>query len=318
MSDIIKGRYSGGRLLFSRIAGGVVVIESGVMTSVSTDIAGYEVHDERRRYGMGAGAAAAGAVLLGPVGLAAGAMGARKKRLCTITWTDGSQSVVEVKEPGLHRELIKLAVLHGARGLSGESSQLQTQQPKDDAKKSHQEATSPDVGDSSALLEAAKGAFLQDEAATEMEVEQNQADSGEAPEDLVTPVSPHIGDPAVGARQGEDRSTWFGCGCLTLLVLAGVFLIFLVGSGFNWGEAIDNTAAILAIGIFVIGLLFLRAAAVNWLVAIIVPLILAAGSYWFLTEVVSPNRNFNSCVSDRLAGETVGQAELRCDFKRND
>jgi hypothetical protein len=267
---------------------------------------------------MGAGAAAAGAVLLGPVGLAAGALGARKKRLCTITWTDGSQSVVDVNEPGLHRELIRLAVLNDARGSSRSSAQLQGRQTQSETERGHRQEFAPDEAHLSMPSTAGKDTFPSDNDGSGTNTQDDPVEPGEAPEDLTAAEALHIGDPAGGAEQGGDRSTWFGCGCATLVVLAVVFLIFFVGSGFDWGEAIDNTAAILAVGTFVVGLLMLRAAAVNWIVAIIAPLLLAVGAYWFLTEVVSPNRDFNRCVSDRLTGETVGQAEFRCDFKRND
>ncbi len=81
---------------------------------VSDSVIGYYVADESHRVAAGVGAAAAGAFLLGPVGLAGALFAAKKKRLAVVTWRDKKQSILEIKDKKLHRNLITLATKNGS------------------------------------------------------------------------------------------------------------------------------------------------------------------------------------------------------------
>ncbi|GAB3863446.1 hypothetical protein GCM10028801_31090 [Nocardioides maradonensis] len=70
---------------------------------------GYEVATEGRQIKSGVGGAVVGVVALGPLGLAGGLLGARKKRLSVVTWRDGQESLVEITSPDLHSALTRAA-----------------------------------------------------------------------------------------------------------------------------------------------------------------------------------------------------------------
>lgn len=114
-NDVIEGRFKGRAFRYVK---GAWVLPGVDRIPVVSD---YEVLDERRKVGSGVGGAAVGVVLLGPIGLAAGLLGARRKRLGVIEWDDGTQSLVDVTASHLHRTLIR-AAFDSRRAAEGRSA----------------------------------------------------------------------------------------------------------------------------------------------------------------------------------------------------
>jgi hypothetical protein len=118
VAKIVGGAYEGRTLTYVRGKIHMTWTEgwSNKSVNVSPLVSGYYVADEAHRVAAGAGAAAAGLLLLGPLGLAGGLVAAKKRRLGVVTWRDGKQSVIEIKDKKVHETLVKLAVTHGASG----------------------------------------------------------------------------------------------------------------------------------------------------------------------------------------------------------
>lgn len=85
---------------------------------VTSQISDYELVDENHRVVAGAVAASAGLLVLGPIGLAGGALAAKKRRVGLITWADGTQSVVEIRDKTLHTRLMTIAASRRAERVS--------------------------------------------------------------------------------------------------------------------------------------------------------------------------------------------------------
>lgn len=103
-SQIIEGRWKGASIF--RTHDGQILVDGIVVTHM---VRGYEVVAEGRKVGSGLGGAAAGALLLGPIGLAGGILAARKKRTSVVTWDTGEQSMAEVSVVLLHKDFVAAA-----------------------------------------------------------------------------------------------------------------------------------------------------------------------------------------------------------------
>jgi hypothetical protein len=94
--------------------------DAGPPLDVTDQIADYELVDENHRVVAGAVAAGAGLIVLGPLGLAGGLLAAKKRRVGLITWTDGTQSVVEIRDKTLHTRLMTLAASRRAERVTAD------------------------------------------------------------------------------------------------------------------------------------------------------------------------------------------------------
>ena len=116
MAKIVSGAFEGRNLEVQRKNKVYLRWSENFQTKweeVTSKVAGYYVADSAHRVAMGAGAAAAGAILLGPIGLAGGLLAAKKKRLSVVTWRDGTQSVLEIKDKKLHESLVLAVASNG-------------------------------------------------------------------------------------------------------------------------------------------------------------------------------------------------------------
>ena len=116
MAKVLEGKYAGQEI---RCTLGDVVLMEGVFKSrsIAGEVADYVMVDEAMRGKAGAANAAMGAVLLGPVGLLGGLTAAKKKRLGVVTWTDGTQSLLEIKDKSVHSKLVELAARSAAKQI---------------------------------------------------------------------------------------------------------------------------------------------------------------------------------------------------------
>jgi len=117
MSKVESGKYEGRHLIPKSKSRVFMRWSENFKTEwqdVTDEVIGYFVADSAHRVAAGAGAAAAGALLLGPLGLVGGLLAAKKKRLAVITWQGGKQSVLEIKDKKLHSALLLAATKNGA------------------------------------------------------------------------------------------------------------------------------------------------------------------------------------------------------------
>ena len=110
LGTVLKGDFEGWHLGY-RKGGALVVFGPETSFPILENLVDYNVIGEQRKGGAGAGAAAAGLVLLGPLGLAAGAIGLRKKRVAIMRWSTDQESLVEVRSGTIHQKITEWAAL---------------------------------------------------------------------------------------------------------------------------------------------------------------------------------------------------------------
>lgn len=110
-NPILEGFGKSGDLSWSPQSG-FMIDRKPVMPIVRS----YDVVEDARNVALGVKTAAIAGLLTGGIGLLGGAAALRKKRVAVITWTNGAESLVEVRSAQLHQALLRADFALKSRG----------------------------------------------------------------------------------------------------------------------------------------------------------------------------------------------------------